>query len=392
MYFRYVLSEVFRRRSRTVEIVLTVAVLVSLLISVTAVMDAYSAAVYAPFRNVGADLILQKGGNTTVDPALQVRSPFGKTSFTPVETKAIASLGNIRNMSESLVVWSFRKDGFSTVEGVDPASPIGMKLGSWVTTGSFLVPQQNNSAVLESHFARFNHLEAGDSVDLGGESFRVVGILKVIEGSQVFSSNVYVNLADARRISHIDGSNQIYLQLDNVADEDGVRDAIQDIDTQIIVYSGSGLASSLGNVAELFRQFYLIIIGAVIGSAVFILAKMTVAGLLEKRKDIGVMQSVGWTRQDILVQLIAEFSLKAIAGCIAGVGIAFLVIAAIGSVSVQSRPRGLGEPIVVSAPLSVSQPAAVGYVLLVFFICLAISYVFIRRFVAAKPSENMRSL
>jgi ABC-type antimicrobial peptide transport system permease subunit len=392
LYPLYTYREIARRKSRTLEIVITVAVLVALLISVSTIMDSYLSAVYAPFQNVGADLILQKGGPAAADISSSVRAPFGKVPFTPEEIRAIGSLGYSRNISSSLVVWSFQKDGFSTVEGVDPVSPLGVKLRSGVTSGVFLNTTQSNTAVLESHYARFNHKVVGDQVDIGGEPFQVVGIEKVIEGSQIFSSNMYVNLPDAQRVSHINGTNQIYLGLDDVAHENAVRNDISGIDPQIIVYSGNNLASSLGNVAGIFQQFYLVVIGFVIIIAAVILGKMSVTALLERRREIGVMQSVGWTGRDIIIQLTAELSVKVIAGCLAGVLLAFIFAYSLGSITVQTRPVGLAEPIVIGAPLIISPLIAFGYVILMFVIALAVSYLLGRRIVMTKPSENLRRL
>lgn len=389
---RYLYQEIVKRKSRTAEIIVTIAVLVGLVISVSAILDAYSTAVYAPFRNVGADLILQKGSTMTADTSSPVRAPFGKAVFTPDEIRAIASLRHVRNMSESLVVWSFRKDGFSSVEGIDPASPLGINLKSWVSDGSFLSPEQPGTVILESHYAKFNHKAVGDTVELGGESFRVTGIIKVMEGSQVFSSNMIVNLPDAERISHINGTNQIYLGLDDVAQEGAVRDGISGIDRQIIIYSGNTLTSSLGDIAGIFRQFYLIVIGLVTAIAVMIVGKMSIAGLLEKQRDIGVLQSVGWTRKDIMVQLTAEFSLKVIIGCVIGVLAAMTFAATLGAVAVQARPTGLEEPVAISAPLVISPVIALGYSVLVFCIALAVFAFMCRRMVSRKPGENLRSV
>ncbi|MCX6689123.1 MAG: ABC transporter permease, partial [Methanoregula sp.] len=126
--------------------------------------------------------------------------------------------------------------------------------------------------------------------------------------------------------------------------------------------------------------------------AFMILGKMSIAGLLEKRRDIGVLQSIGWTRKDIMVQVTAEFSLKVFTGCVIGVLAAMAFAATLGAVAVQVRPTGLEEPVAISAPLVISPLIALGYSVLVFCIALAV-FVFVgRRMVSRKPGENLRSL
>jgi ABC-type antimicrobial peptide transport system permease subunit len=392
VYPLYVFREIVRRKSRTAEIVITVGVLIALLISVSAIMDSYSSAVYAPFQSVGADLILQKSETGTAPSSAVIRSPFGKALFSDQELQSISSLGHIKNISESLIVWSFRKDGFSTVEGIDPVSPLGKKLKSWTSTGSFIDSNQSGSVILESHYAKFNHKSVGDMVDIGGESFKIVGILKVLEGSQIFSSNMYLMLPDAQRISHISGINQVYIGLDDVANEGSAHTAIRKVDNKIIVYSGSNLASSLENVATIFEQFYLVIIGLVLIISFLVLGKMSLMGLIERQKEIGVLQTVGWCRRDILVQLTAELGVKVIIGCTLGVVVSYLFIFLAGAVSVQVHPTTLGDPIVISIPLVISPIIVSVYVLLVFIISLLTSYMLGMRIAAKKPDENLRSL
>ena len=60
MYAPYVVKELTRRRSKTTTVVLTVAVIIVMVITSTTVMNAYSSAIYLPFKSSGSDIILQK--------------------------------------------------------------------------------------------------------------------------------------------------------------------------------------------------------------------------------------------------------------------------------------------------------------------------------------------
>ena len=80
MYVPYIFKEVFRRKSRTLTNVLTVAVIIAMLLSVTAIMSAYTSAIYLPFKDVDSDIILQKSYNTT-NLTSEIRLPFGRGTF-----------------------------------------------------------------------------------------------------------------------------------------------------------------------------------------------------------------------------------------------------------------------------------------------------------------------
>ena len=53
MRFIYIIKELARRKARTITNVLAVVVLVAILVVLTSVMNAYSTAIYIPFKNVG---------------------------------------------------------------------------------------------------------------------------------------------------------------------------------------------------------------------------------------------------------------------------------------------------------------------------------------------------
>ena len=58
--FRYLIRELTRRKGRLFTNLLAVAILVAIFIVMTSVMNAYANAVYLPFKDIGADMIVQK--------------------------------------------------------------------------------------------------------------------------------------------------------------------------------------------------------------------------------------------------------------------------------------------------------------------------------------------
>jgi len=217
MYLLYVLKELGRRKLRTGTNVLTIAVITAMLILTSTIMAAYSAAIYLPFENVGSDLIIEKSANTSADRLSDVRVPFGKGIFDESEVERIAGLDHVADISRTLVVWDFGRKGFVSIEGVEPDGFLGARLGSWVTEGRFIVGSDNGEVVLEGHFARFHHLKPGDSMTIGGRTFTVVGVLRVREGSQVSSSNIYMGLSDARTLADAGGCSRLYVKLDDLS-------------------------------------------------------------------------------------------------------------------------------------------------------------------------------
>ncbi len=387
MYPKYAFKELVRRRSKTTTTVLIVAVVASILVLFSGVMDAYSSGIYRPFKGIGSDMVLQKSENTTTGIDSKIRMPFGKGAFSEHEIDSLPGLDHIMDMSGSLIIWDFGRSGFTTIEGIEPGSFIGNKLSSEIKEGSLA----ENEAVAESHFANFNHLKTGDSIMIGNESFRISGIAGITDESQVFSSNIYMELKDAQRISGIEGYNNVYLRIDKLSNEEAVKREVIGLDSNITVISGNSLAASLSNVARIFSRFYYLGAGMIVLVTVLILLKANTINLLERKKDIAVMRTVGWTRNDLTKQIMTEMCIQTVLGFLIGLLVSFIVILFFGSISIRAAGSGLGEG-AISIPIRLSLGSISMYFVIIVAVSASVSLMLIRKISGIKPSDNLRSM
>jgi putative ABC transport system permease protein len=395
MHLTYLFKELARRKGRTVTNILAVAVLVGILVILASLMNAYSAAIYLPFKNVGADLIVQKSTNqTTSTPTSSIRMPFGKGLFTQDEISNLSTVPHVVDVSWSLVLWQFDKGSFISIEGVDPDSSIGQKMGSWITSGRFLTAADQNQILIEKHFAKFYGVKLGENIKLGNDSFTIVGILAAQNESQVSATNIYMNLGVAQRLLGTNGYSQLYIRMDNLSSENTVRADISHINPAAVVTSSSSIASSLGNVIKIYDQFH--ILGSVVLALIiaFILFQVNTTGLLERKRDIGIMQTVGWTRRNIGTQIISEVFLQTILGCIAGILLSIIILVAIGSIGIQTNLSGSlsNDLSSLTVPLEISYPAIGEFTLLALIISTVVSLFLVRRVSGMKPLTNLKSL
>ena len=382
-----------RRRARTITAVLTIAVIVVMLLVSTTVLDAYSSAIYLPFKDSGSDIIVQKGANAETNAGAPIRMPFGKGVFNDSELTGVSSLNHVENVSKSLILWNFNKTGFVTIEGIEPQSPHGEAVGSWVSAGRFITENDSGNVIVESHFAKFNNLKVGGNVTLNGEPFTIIGIVKVGEGSQIAASNVYMPLSEAQSLGNVSGYNQLYVKIDGLANEAAVKSELNDLNPAIISISGSSIGAAIGNVANIYDEFRLLGIGVLLLITLLIVSKVNAMGLMERRRDIALLQSVGWTRRNITEQIAFEIVLQTVFGFILGVIISAGAIFALGSVSIQAPSLGLeSATTTITMPLALSPTAIGGYFVLVLAVSLLVSYLLARRTAAIKPSENLRNL
>ena len=125
----------------------------------------------------------------------------------------------------------------------------------------------------------------------------------------------------------------------------------------------------------------------------FILFQVSVTGLLERRREIGVMQTVGWAQKDISRQITLEAVFSAILGCALGLAISLIVVRAIGSVQVQTSMPGVlsNDLSSLTALLTVSIPTAVGFSTLALIMSVVVSLFVAKRISGMKPLVNVRS-
>lgn len=221
MNYRYVWNELGHHRHRTLVNVLGIAIGIALFVSINAVSTAYQKAVSLPFKNLGADLVVQRPEKRAVDAKQApismrgIRIPFSNQILPLQDLEKLKSLEGVDSTATSLLLWEFDQGGFRTIMGVDLAQPsLGpIKVKEWLKEGRF--PENPGEVVLEKHYAKFHQTRVGDAFPIGGRSLKVVGLLEIKEGSQIASANIYLPLADAETLMEGEtrGVNVVYLHL-----------------------------------------------------------------------------------------------------------------------------------------------------------------------------------
>ena len=395
MSLLYLIKELIRKKGRTATNLLAVAILVSIFVILTSVMNAFSEAIYLPFKNMSVDMIIQKADSqASATAAGTVRLPFGKSVFSRKEIDDITALEPVKDVSKSLVLWCFDKGKFISIEGLEPNSYISKTYSSWITSGHFLNTHEENEAVIEKHFAKFYGLKLGDNLKLNNKTFEIIGIITSEDKSQVSSTNVYISLVSAQKLSGINGYSQVYVKLDNISSEDIIRSKIGSIDKDAVIVSASSIATSLSNAVRIYHQFYLLVLAIIAIILAVILFQINITSLMGRRRDIGILQSIGWTRANISRQLISEVFVQTISGFILGIIISLLTITAIGSISVrantlQELDNSLSS---LTAPLTISGFAIWQFLVLTLVVSVAVSFFLVRKLADMKPMANLKDI
>jgi ABC-type antimicrobial peptide transport system permease subunit len=342
MDYRYVLKELRYHHQRALVNIVGIAVGIALFVSINAVSAAYRQAVSLPFRNIGADLVVQRPerremGSARVPESMRgVRLPFSNQLLSPEDLRKLSSLDGVAAMASSLLLWEFDRQGFRTVMGVDLNQPnLGpVKVKEWLKEGRF--PQHEGEVVLEKHYARFHHTKLGDKVLIAGRNFRVTGLLEIKEGSQMTSANIYLSLNDARKLfkDNSEAVNIVYLRLTNPSLVDRVKTRIAGQLNGVSVTSSDSFLELMGGVSKILDQFSLLISLIALAGAVALIIKTMLANLVARSGEIGILKTVGWTGRDVHKQLQGEALLQSLAGGILGLFLGYGISYMLGFVSI----------------------------------------------------------
>jgi len=412
MNYRYVINELRHHHHRTLVNVLGIAIGIALFVSINAVSTAYHKAVNLPFKNIGADLVVQKPEKRAVDSAQGpasmrgIRLPFSNQLLPASDLQKLGSLDGVGAMASSLLLWEFDRGGFRTILGVDLSQPsLGpVKVKEWLKEGRF--PEREGEVVLEKHYAKFHHTMLGGKVTIGDRLFTTVGLLEIKEGSQIASANIYLPLADAQKLSgEVNGVNMVYLRLHNPSLLTKVTSEIGRQMPGLSVTSSDSFLELMGGVSKISDQFSWIVSVIALGGAIFLVVKTMLANLVARSSEIGILKAVGWTQRNVQKQLMTEALLQSFAGGLAGLVIGYGLSYCLGFLSIPvstpweisltpafAKEAATATTTAVRLPVGISPGLAIGAVALSLMTGALASFFMGRRTSRMKPSDILRKL
>ena len=453
-YLRYMLSELRRRRGRTILTALGLGVGVGLVVTASALssgLDDAQAKVLKPLTGVGTDMSVTRTRRfTATGPGTRVRLPrrgsFSRDNFVPgpqqtfkaSRVRQIASLAGVRAAAGGLTLTSIHLSGkiptqpqfgagppqninadALSVSGVDQRYP---QLGA-VTSGQlargryFSASSTKLEAILNLSYARKHGIKLGGTIKLAGKTFKVIGFAKTPLGGQ--ASDVYVKLSQLQALSGRKGQvNTIYVRATSADRVDAVAAAIKATFPGASVTTASDLAKrisgSLVDAKNLTNKLGLAleIVGLV--AAFLIASLLTLASVTKRVRELGTLKALGWRQALVVRQVTGESLAQGLVGGLVGVALGIggaLLITALSPTlkatvaqAADALPRGpvafgtFGQGAAETASTTVSLTAPVSIGLIILAVALALAGGLLSgavgglRAARLRPAEALRSL
>jgi ABC-type antimicrobial peptide transport system permease subunit len=242
----------------------------------------------------------------------------------------------------------------STVAGVDASEPdLGLITPDQITKGRYLRKSDTRKAVVSVTHAEEEGIGLGDTVDVGGKKFDVVGIADLPLGGE--ASDVYVPLEELQKLSDREG--RINVLRVRAESSDQVATVASDIESS---FNGSDVTTaedladqvsgSLVDARNLSDKLGLALAIVALGAAFLIASLLTLSSVNKRTRELGTLKALGWRQRLVIRQVSGESVVQGLLGGLAGAVIGIGGAALIGALglsldaSVAAQQTGFGPP------------------------------------------------
>ena len=362
-----------RKKLRTILLVVSVMIAVSVLTGVNAGVDG--------LEKTYIDMVTTSLGYTDLIIASNSSSPTFDIApvepFLQDELIATYSLRVQRGTPFTSVNESFATPGWAYVVGANPE--LDEEFGEYtVLEGSINsiadgLSQQVNACVITEIYAKMMNVKAGDSIYVAGwglnettptkpgnvDQFEAVGVVrdygrvywfdpKNPESFRMIYGGIFVNLAAAQRLYDIPSNNvtHVYVHLSDITEADSVKARLQESlgsNYSICSLKAKMLGSIEQNVSS-YRSLISLFGGMSLMVAVMLLLNSMFTAISERKYEIGVLRSMGASRGQVFYVFLLEILLMGVAGALSSVPLAIVVARLITASFPAPYIQNVGKP------------------------------------------------
>lgn len=374
---RYAASELVFRRGRSLVTAISIALAIVAAMVLTSLASSYARALRVPIETVGADVIVQQQGD--IPPKLEgLVFPHPNALIPAGIVQQIRTMRGVIALTRAVYMWDLEPDRYESVLGIED-SEVGLSgLAQRLIDGKAILAS-SRAVLLDSDFAAKNHVKVGDTIKVGVDSFPVSGIVDAARSGKLVRADVYMPMSIAQALASTapqvkalypfgpDDANLVLVKVNREQLQDVVAEVTHLVGKKGVVSSELSMRQALSGVLFLSQSMGWII-ATVIGlfAAAFVW-RATATSVAERRREMAILQAVGWSWRHIRQQVLVENLVLAIIGTAAGFAIALVVVFALGHVSVtvdlpwdlSSTPHFIPEAAInrtqiITAPLSIS--------------------------------------
>jgi putative ABC transport system permease protein len=327
MYFAtFLLKNLVRRKARSLLTILGIAVAIGTVVTLRGVSYGFERSFRANFERRGIDLVVVSSGIPD-----QLRSNLDEDIGTQIER-----LAGVRRVSSGLLELVDIQRGDSNISIlVNGWRPGGAQLDDLeIVSGRAIRPEDSRAIMLGVNLAEILRKGVGDAVTMQDERYDVVGVYRSFDLFE--NGGAVVPLATLQReMLRPKSVTGFTVELEPSQDKGALADTVRrQIDAFVDAKGKPRGITAQPTRAYVSDTIYIRMANgmawitsgiALIVGGITILNTMITA-VIERTKEIGLLQALGWVRTRVLGMVLGEALLLSVTGAVVGIGAAMLVI------------------------------------------------------------------
>jgi len=205
-----------------------------------------------------------------------------------------------------------------------------------ITAGRALQEGDSGVVLMSSNLTDYYGVGVGDTIEIYGESFTIVGIYEPTSQGRTEGREVYMNISDAQTVTdNVGNVSRFDVYAEDVSYVDGIAEVIKAAYSDLYVTTYEDRLANLENMQERYTQSLdnaestlaqtqatatEEIIVAVAATSLIVLFVMLYT-VRERTKEIGILKAIGFSNWNIMSQFMLEGILISIIAGVVGVAI-----------------------------------------------------------------------
>jgi putative ABC transport system permease protein len=304
---KLVVGNILHRPVRSLISVFAVAIEVTMILSIVAIMVGQIDGAAREASGIGANLIVRPAN----------ASFLSAVGGAPVPASVVNILRKLPHVAvASPVIAQFNMSGaVQTIYGIDYPSYEALRPFRFLAGGPF--DGRPDSVMVDDLYARSHHLKVGDTIQLLHHPFQVCGIVEHGKGGRVFLPISTLGSL----IGEPNNASLFYIRTDTQQNEQKV---IQEIHSTpgLTTYQVQTMRELMSLMTPEHFPGFNIALNVVIGIAIIVgflvIFQAMYTAVMERTREIGILKSLGSSKLYIVNVVLREAFLVAIAGIVAG--------------------------------------------------------------------------
>jgi putative ABC transport system permease protein len=189
--------------------------------------------------------------------------------------------------------------------------------------GRFLLPQDSGRVMVEEAYALLKKIRINDSITISNRAFTVTGIVNT--GIRPVKANIYMIDRDAERAVQNrlrscaigNRTNVLLVEAQNAKVHDSAMKSIKALFPSL-AFSSYNCYKSAATAMGLNETAVWTLTIVITTAALALSMKTQLTSVVERRRDIGILKSIGWSDGHVVSQILVESALQAILGGLLG--------------------------------------------------------------------------